>query len=98
MAVQYAKAMGMNVAAVDIDDEKLALARKLGATVTVNAATDPDPPPRSSAKPMARAGRAGHRRRPQGVRAGHRHGRAGGTVALNGLPPGISRWISSAWS
>ena len=28
MAVQYAKAMGMNVAAVDIDDDKLALARQ----------------------------------------------------------------------
>ena len=37
MAVQYAKAMGMNVAAVDIDEAKLELARKLGATLTVNA-------------------------------------------------------------
>ena len=37
MAVQYAKAMGLNVAAVDIDDAKLDLARRLGATVTVNA-------------------------------------------------------------
>ena len=42
MAVQYAVAMGFNVAAVDIDDAKLALARRLGAAVTVNArATDP---------------------------------------------------------
>jgi len=42
MAVQYAKAMGLNVAAVDIDDGKLALARRLGATLTVNAlTTDP---------------------------------------------------------
>ncbi len=37
MAVQYAKAMGFNVAAVDVAEDKLALARKLGATVTVNA-------------------------------------------------------------
>ena len=37
MAVQYAKAMGLNVAAVDVDDAKLDLARRLGATVTVNA-------------------------------------------------------------
>lgn len=37
MAVQYAKAMGMNVAAVDIADDKLELAKRLGATVTVNA-------------------------------------------------------------
>ncbi|MBU5617910.1 alcohol dehydrogenase AdhP [Psychrobacter sp. TAE2020] len=42
MAVQYAIAMGLNVAAVDIDDEKLDFAKKLGATVTVNAKnTDP---------------------------------------------------------
>ncbi|MGM8908541.1 alcohol dehydrogenase AdhP [Psychrobacter sp. 1U1] len=42
MAVQYATAMGLNVAAVDIDDEKLEFAKKLGATVTVNAKnTDP---------------------------------------------------------
>ena len=31
MAVQYAKAMGLNVIAVDIDDAKLELAKKLGA-------------------------------------------------------------------
>lgn len=42
MAVQYAKAMGLNVAAVDIDDAKLDLAKRLGASVTVNAMkTDP---------------------------------------------------------
>ena len=42
MAVQYARAMGLNVAAVDVDDAKLELARRLGASVTVNAkTTDP---------------------------------------------------------
>ncbi|MBP2280371.1 propanol-preferring alcohol dehydrogenase [Psychrobacter sp. PL15] len=42
MGVQYAIAMGLNVAAVDIDDDKLEFAKKLGATVTVNAKnTDP---------------------------------------------------------
>jgi len=42
IAVQYAWGMGLNVAAVDIDDGKLALAKRLGATVTVNAkSTDP---------------------------------------------------------
>lgn len=42
MAVQYAKAMGLHVAAVDIAEDKLALARSLGADLTVNAAgTDP---------------------------------------------------------
>jgi len=39
MAVQYAKAMGLNVAAVDVDDAKLDLAKRLGASVTVNANT-----------------------------------------------------------
>jgi len=42
MAVQYAKAMGLDVAAVVIDDKKLELATRLGAAVTVNAkTTDP---------------------------------------------------------
>ncbi len=42
MAVQYAKAMGLNVVAVDVDDAKLDLARRLGASLTVNAAnSDP---------------------------------------------------------
>lgn len=39
VAVQYAKAMGFHVAAIDIADDKLALARTLGADVTVNAST-----------------------------------------------------------
>lgn len=38
VAVQYAKAMGFNVIAVDIYDEKLSLAKKLGADKTVNSA------------------------------------------------------------
>ncbi|GAB3051896.1 alcohol dehydrogenase AdhP [Virgibacillus ainsalahensis] len=38
IAVQYAKAMGFNVIAVDIYDEKLSLAQKLGADKTVNSA------------------------------------------------------------
>ena len=56
MAVQYARAMGLNVAAVDIDDAKLELARKLGAEVAVNArTTDPAAPPSArSAAPTAR--------------------------------------------
>ena len=39
MAVQYAKAMGMHVVAVDVADDKLELAKSLGADVTINAAT-----------------------------------------------------------
>jgi len=37
MAVQYAKAMGMRCVAVDVADDKLALARALGADLTINA-------------------------------------------------------------
>ena len=39
VAVQYAKAMGLGVIAVDIADEKLSLARKMGADAVVNAIT-----------------------------------------------------------
>jgi alcohol dehydrogenase, propanol-preferring len=38
MAVQYAKAMGLHVVAVDIAEDKLKLALDLGADVTINAA------------------------------------------------------------
>ena len=37
LAVQYAKAMGLHVAAVDVDETKLALARAMGADVLVDA-------------------------------------------------------------
>lgn len=36
VAIQYAKAMGLHVAAVDVSSEKLALARALGAEIAVN--------------------------------------------------------------
>jgi propanol-preferring alcohol dehydrogenase len=37
LAIQYAKVMGLRVCAVDIDDRKLALAKKMGADLVVNA-------------------------------------------------------------
>jgi propanol-preferring alcohol dehydrogenase len=37
LAIQYAKVMGVQVCAVDIDDEKLALAKTMGADLVVNA-------------------------------------------------------------
>jgi propanol-preferring alcohol dehydrogenase len=87
MAVQYAKAMGFHVAAVDIDDAKLALASRLGADLVINAARQ-DP-----AQEMQRAIRGA-----QGVLVtavsrnafaqalGMLHKR--GTMSLVGLPPG----------
>ena len=88
MAVQYAAAMGLNVAAVDVDEAKLDLARKLGATLTVNAAEE-DP-----AAVIRRETDGGA----QGVlvtavspkafaQAVGMLGR-GGTMSLVGLPPG----------
>ena len=40
LAVQYAKAMGLHVAALDVSDEKLRLACELGADLTVNCSSE----------------------------------------------------------
>jgi len=39
LAVQYAKAMGLHVAAIDISDDKLQLAKDLGADLTASYST-----------------------------------------------------------
>lgn len=87
VAVQYAIAMGLHVVAVDIADDKLALARELGATLTVNAAT---------ADPAAVIQKEIGGVHGVLVTAVSRSAfaqalgmvRRGGTVSLNGLPPG----------
>ncbi len=88
MAVQYAVAMGLNVAAIDIDDAKLDLARRLGATLTVNARNED---PATVIKRETGGGVNGvlvtavsEKAFEQAVGVVAR----GGTVALNGLPPG----------
>lgn len=89
MAVQYAKAMGLNVAAVDIDDAKLDLARALGATVTVNARTVADPA--AEIKKQTSGGAQGvlvTAVSPIAFKQALGMVSRGGTVALNGLPPG----------
>lgn len=87
MAVQYAIAMGLNVAAVDIDDEKLEFAKKLGATLTVNAKnTDP-----SEYLQQEIGGAHGALITAVSEKAFEQAlgmVRRGGTVVLNGLPPG----------
>jgi alcohol dehydrogenase, propanol-preferring len=40
IALQYAKAMGLNVVAVDISDEKMELAKQLGADIAINGLKD----------------------------------------------------------
>lgn len=87
IAVQYAVAMGLRVVAVDIADEKLALAREHGAELTVNAREE-DP-----VEVIQRATGGAH-----GVLVTAVHpsafgqaigmARRGGTIVFNGLPPG----------
>lgn len=87
MAVQYAKAMGFHVIAVDIADDKLALAKQLGADMTINAATQ------DAVKEVQTALRGAHgvlvtavSRAAFAQALGMLHKR--GTMSLVGLPPG----------
>jgi alcohol dehydrogenase, propanol-preferring len=88
LAVQYAKAMGLHVAAIDLGEDKLALARQLGAEIAVDART-PD-----AAQQIVRATGGGvHGALVTAVsREAFRQAlgtlRSGGTCALVGLPPG----------
>jgi len=87
VAIQYAKAMGLHVAAVDLGPEKMALARKVGAEITIDARTQ-DPTTEiqkliggahgvlvTAVSTIAFKQAIGMLRR-------------GGTCVLNGLPPG----------
>ncbi|MCK2184556.1 alcohol dehydrogenase AdhP [Halomonas getboli] len=87
MAVQYARAMGLNVAAVDIDDDKLALARRLGASVTVNALTT-DPAAYLKREIGGAHGVLVTAVSPKAFEQAQGMVRRGGTISLNGLPPG----------
>ncbi|MET3667607.1 alcohol dehydrogenase AdhP [Caulobacter sp. 1776] len=87
LAVQYALAMGFKVAAVDIDRGKLDLAKSLGAEIVVDA---------SAADPVQTLQREIGGAHGVLVTAVSTHAfaqalgmvRRGGTVSLNGLPPG----------
>lgn len=88
LAVQYAKAMGLHVAAIDVAPEKLALARKLGAELAVDA-TAPD----AEARILAETGGGAHgvvvtAVSRQAFATGVNLLRRKGTMALCGLPPG----------
>lgn len=87
MAVQYAKAMGMNVVAVDIDDTKLALAERLGADLSVNA-RNTDPAAFIKKEVGGVHGALVTAVSPKAFQQALGMVRRGGTVALNGLPPG----------
>lgn len=87
MAVQYARAMGLNVAAVDVDDRKLDLARRLGAEVTVNA-REQDPAAYLKQEIGGAHGALVTAVSPKAFEQAIGMTRRGGTIALNGLPPG----------
>jgi propanol-preferring alcohol dehydrogenase len=87
LAVQYADAMGFHVAAVDVDDNKLDLAKRLGATVTVNA-RNTDPAAFLKKEIGGAHGVLVTAVSPKAFEQAVGMLRRGGTVALNGLPPG----------
>lgn len=87
LAIQYAVAMGMNVAAVDIDDDKLAFARRLGASVVVNARQE-DPGTRFHTEFGGAHGVLVTAVSPKAFEQATTMMRRGGTMVLNGLPPG----------
>ena len=88
IAVQYAKAMGLHVVALDVTDDKLALARNAGADVTVNARS-----PDAAAQVLQATGGGAHgvlvtAVSPPAFAQALRFARRRGTVSLVGLPPG----------
>tara|TARA_B100001765_G_scaffold197611_1_gene148383 strand:- start:1553 stop:2587 length:1035 start_codon:yes stop_codon:yes gene_type:complete len=87
LAVQYAKAMGLNVVAVDVDDRKLDLARSLGATLAVNARSE-DPIAFVKKQIGGANGVLVTAVSPKAFEQAMGMVGRGGTVALNGLPPG----------
>jgi propanol-preferring alcohol dehydrogenase len=87
VAIQYARAMGLHVAAVDIGPEKLALARNLGAEITVDAKTQ-DPATEIQKQIGGAHGVLVTAVSPIAFKQAMGMLRRGGTCVLNGLPPG----------
>lgn len=88
LAVQYAKAMGLLVAALDVSDQKLSLARALGADIAVDARADD-----AVAQVLKATGGGAHGVLVTAVSMPAFHqalqlARRSGTVSLVGLPPG----------
>jgi alcohol dehydrogenase, propanol-preferring len=87
VAIQYAKAMGFHVAAVDLGLEKLTLARKLGAEITIDAKTQ-DPAKEIQKQIGGAHGVLVTAVSPIAFKQAVGMLRRGGTCVLNGLPPG----------
>jgi len=87
LAVQYAKAMGLHVAAIDVADDKLNLARRLGADITINARQQ-DPGEYLKKQTGGMHGVLVTAVSPTAFKQGLAALRKKGTISLNGLPPG----------
>lgn len=87
VAVQYALAMGLRVVAVDIDDTKLELARRLGAEVAVDG-RGPDAVEEVQQATGGVHGVLVTAVAPEPFSQAIGFARRGGTIALVGLPPG----------
>jgi propanol-preferring alcohol dehydrogenase len=87
IAIQHAKAMGLHVAAVDLGPEKMALSRKLGAEITIDAKTQ-DPPKEIQKQIGGAHGVLVTAVSPIAFKQAVGMLRRGGTCVLNGLPPG----------
>ena len=87
VAIQYAKAMGLHVAAVDLGPEKTALARRLGAEIVIDAKTQ-DPPTEIQKEIGGAHGVLVTAVSTVAFKQAIGMLRRGGTCVLNGLPPG----------
>ncbi|GAA5027340.1 MAG TPA: alcohol dehydrogenase AdhP [Algoriphagus sp.] len=87
VAVQYAKAMGLHVLAVDVADDKLNLAKKLGADMAVNG-KNPDEVMNARKETGGVHGVLVTAVSPVAFRQALDLLRRKGTLVMNGLPPG----------
>ncbi len=87
VAIQYAKAMGMHVAAVDLGPDKMALAKRLGAEITIDAKTQ-DPAAEIQRQIGGAHGVLVTAVSTKAFKQAMGMLRRGGTCVLNGIPPG----------
>lgn len=87
LAIQYAKAMGFNVAAVDICQDKLSMAKSLGADIVINAMEE-DPGKVLHEKINGAHGVLVTAVSLKAFEQAQAMVRRGATITLNGLPPG----------
>src|SRR5262249_18773500 len=88
IAIQYAKAMGLHVAVLDVSEDKLDLARQLGAEITINARS-----PEAADLIRKQTGGGAHgvlvtAVSPAAFNQALNLVRRKGTISLVGLPPG----------